>query len=352
MPINNALLNAAVNAVATAKTKEALTAAVQALSDPEQNSIANAIKFGHDSPRVPVRHAVMLGHLLLGMKVLANVPSLKSVIKRWGIEESNKELDAVYKSYAERIAEVAKAGGANYFGSVVLAPSFYRYASTEEQRVARLAIRSSQEMALKAVIAVATVRANATAEVKQRYEDHFGTFDPTRFNKVKGNITKIYKSLTSKPVLLYYRGGKVKGIDDSADSTGKAAPTTSVAETWTDTQLTNNANLHSYKNEAKCSAVVHIWMGSAAFETGSSGPKSTGGKRAVSGDMSIAGTILHEMSHYACATADEGDPACVGWSGNKCYGSANVQALASANVVKACNNADSYRYYFEAFQQV
>ena len=68
--------------------------------------------------------------------------------------------------------------------------------------------------------------------------------------------------------------------------------------------------------------------------------------------MSIAGTILHEISHYACATADEGNVVCAWGSTDKCYGSANVKALAAANVTQACNNADSYRYYFEAFQDV
>ncbi|MDE2145279.1 MAG: hypothetical protein KGJ24_01175 [Burkholderiales bacterium] len=328
-----------------------MSTAIEAMGDPEQNSLANAIKL-KASPRVPARHAAMLGHLCLGMKVTSNIPNLKAVVKSWSIEESTKELNAVYKSYVERTEEIKKSKGASYFGSVVLAPSFYRYASSEEQRVARLAIKASQEMALKAVIAVATVRANATTEVKRRFEAHFGAYDALRYQKVKGNIDKIYKALTTKPVLLYYRGTKVAGIDDSADSTGAAKSTTSVAETWTDTQLTNIPSLHSYKNEAKCAAVTHIWMGSAAFESGASGPKSTGGKRAVSGNMSIAGTILHEISHYACATADESASVCQWGSTDKCYGSANVQALAAADVVKACNNADSYRYYFEAFQEV
>lgn len=351
MPINNTILTAAVNSVVDGKAKAALTDGVQALSDIQQDSLANAIKL-KDSPRVPARHAAMLGHLVLGMKVTSNLPNLKAVVKSWSIEESTKELDAVYKSYAERTQEIKKSKGGGYFGSVVLGPSFYRYASSEEQRLTRLAIQTSQAMALKAVIAVTAVRANATQDVKKRYEDHFGTFEALRFNKVKGNINKVYKALTTKPVLLYYRGGKVAGVDDSADSTGGAKSTTSVAETWTDTQLTNIASLHSYKNEAKCSAVTHIWMGSAAFETGASGPSSTGGKRSVSGSMSIAGTILHEISHYACTTADEGNAVCTWGSTDKCYGSANVKALAAANVTQACNNADSYRYYFEAFQDV
>jgi hypothetical protein len=351
MPINNAVLNAAVNSIVDVKTKGALTSAVEALSDTQQDSLANAIKL-RDSPRVPARHAAMLGHLCIGMKVMSNIPNLKAVVKSWSIEASTEELAAVYKSYAERIEEIKKSRSGSYFGSVVLGPSFYRYASSEEQRVARLAIKASQEMALKAVIAITAVRANATTEVLARYTSHFGPYDANRYTLVKGNINKIYKALTTKPVLLYYRGDKVAGVDDSADSTGAAKSTTSVAETWTDTQLTNIPSLHSYKNEAKCSAVTHIWMGSAAFTTGSSGPQSTGGKRAVSGKMSIAGTILHEISHYACATADEADPVCLGWGGGKCYGNANVAALANADPVKACNNADSYRYYFESFQDV
>ncbi|MFO1272938.1 MAG: M35 family metallo-endopeptidase [Rubrivivax sp.] len=349
MPVTEARLTAAINSVGDANTKTALSTAVGAMDGTLQTSIANAIDLGADALS-PARHSVMLAHLALGMKVLSNVASLKAVVGAWSASDCDKELDAVRRSYAERVAEIAKSKGASYFGSVVLGPSFYRYASSEEQRVARLAIKTSQEMALKAVIAVATVRANATAEVKKRFEDHFGAYDALRFRKVKGNIDKIYRALTGKPVLLYYRGAKAAGIDDSADSTGAASSTTSVAETWTDTQLTNIASLHSYKNEAKCSAVTHIWMGSAAFTTGASGPKSTGGKRAVSGDMSIAGTILHEISHYACSTADEGDAVCSWGSSDKCYGRANVEALAAADVVKACNNADSYRYYFESFQ--
>jgi len=351
MPINNAVLQAAVDAVPEDKAKAALSAAVEALGDDMQSSIANAIKL-LASPRVPARQAAMLAHLLLGMKVLANVANLKSVVMSWAVDESEKEIAAVYKSYAERVTEISKSKGASYFGSVVLGSSFFRYASSEEQRVARLAIAASQQMALKAVIAVATVRANATPEVKQRYEAHFGPYDALRYKKVKKNIDKIYTALTTKPVLLYYRGTKVKGIDDSADNAGLVSSSTSVAETWTDTQLTNIPSLHSYKNEAKCSAVTHIWMGSAAFSSGASGPASTGGKRAVSGDMSIAGTILHEMSHYACATADESHAVCQWGASDKCYGSTNVGALAAADQVKACNNADSYRYYFEAFQGV
>jgi len=350
MPINNALLQAAVNAVGDADAKADLSTAIQALSDTQQTSVANAIDLGADALS-PARHAVMLAHLQLGMKVNANIANLKAVVGGWSAADCTKEIGAVHTSYKERISEIAKSKGASYFGSVVLAPSFYRYASSEEKRVARLAIKAAQEMALKAVIAVATVRANATSSVKQRYEDHFGSFDATRYNKVKGNIGKIYKALTTKPVLLYYRGSKVGGIDDSADSSGAASSTTSVAETWTDTQLTNIPSLHSYKNEAKCAAVVHIWMGNAAF-TAASGPASTGGKRAVSGQMSIAGTILHEISHYACATADESHALCTWGSSDKCYGSVNVAALATADVTKACNNADSYRYYFEAFQEV
>jgi hypothetical protein len=351
MPITNAILNSAVQAVTNDKAKTALSDAIAALSEDQQNSLASAIKL-KDSPRVAARHAVMAGHLLLGMKVSANVANLRQVVRAWSIDESSKEMDAVYKSWKERTDEIAKSKGSTYFGSVVLAPSFYRYASSEECRMARLAIQASQQMALKAVIAVTSVRANATSEVKTRYESHFGAYEALRFNKVKGNINKIYKALTSKPVLLYYRGSKVAGIDDSADNTGKVSSTTSVAETWTDTQLTNIPSLHSYKNEAKCSAVLHIWMGSAAFDTGASGPTSTGGKRAISGNMSIAGTILHEISHYACATEDETDVVCNWGASKSCYGIANVNALAVADVVKACNNADSYRYYFEAFQDV
>lgn len=347
----NPVLQAAIDAVPEAKAKEALKTAVQGLDDSLQSSIASAINL-RASPRVPARQAAMLAHLLLGMKVPANISNLKSVVKNWSIDESEKEIAAVYKSYAERIAEISKSKKGSYFGSVVLGPSFYRYATSEEQRVARLAIAASQQMALKAVIAVATVRANATTEVRQRYEAHFGPYDALRYAKVRKNIDKIYTAITTKPVFLYFRGGAVKGIDDSADNAGLAASTTSVAETWTDTQLTNIPSLHSYKNEAKCAAVTHIWMGAAAFRSGASGPKSTGGKRGVTGSMSIAGTILHEISHYACATADESHAVCHWGTSDKCYGDANVGALAVADQVKACNNADSYRYYFEAFQEV
>ena len=68
--------------------------------------------------------------------------------------------------------------------------------------------------------------------------------------------------------------------------------------------------------------------------------------------MSIAGTILHELTHFLCSTADEVHSVCTGWDGGKCYGNANVKALAGTDQTKACNNADSYRYYFEQFQSV
>ena len=352
MPVNNALLSAAVAAVVNVDARSALSDAIGALPDLQQDSMAKAIEFKKASPRTPARHAVLAGHLLLGMKTSAAIPTMRDVVRSWSLDESGKEMDAIYKSWKERTDEIKNSKGANYFGSVVLAPSFYRYASSEEQRMARLAIKASQQMALKAVIAIVSVRANATSEVKARYESHFGTYEALRFKKVKDNINAIYKALTTKPVLLYYRGSKVKGIDDSGDTSGKASSTTSVAETWTDAQLTNIPSLHAYKNEPKCAAVLHVWMGSAAFESGSSGPSSTGGKRAISGNMSIAGTILHEISHYACSTADESHAVCSWGSSDKCYGTANVTALATADVVKACNNADSYRYYFEAFQGV
>jgi hypothetical protein len=235
----------------------------------------------------------------------------------------------------------------------VLGPSFYRFANSEEQRVGRLAIGAAQQMLLKAVISIKSVRSGSTSEANKKFSDYFGPFDLTRFAKVRKNIEKIHAVLTRKPVLLYYRGTRVGGIDDSGDFSGAASSTGSVAETWTDSQISNvNSNLHVYKTDAKCSSVSHVWLGTAAFEKGASGPSSTSGKRAVVGEMSIAGTILHELSHLICSTADEADPVCNGWTGNKCYGSANVKTLATTDQTKACNNADSYRYYFEQFQAV
>lgn len=355
MPIAHPLLQAAVDSIADAKVRTPLSERVAALPADRQTSTANAIDLGGADAKERAahapRHAVMLGHLLLGMKVAANIANLKAVVGGWSAADCAKELEALRRSYTERLAEVAKAGGAGYFGSVVLGPSFYRYATSEEQRVARLAIQAAQEMALKATIAVATVRANATSETRSRYEAHFGAYDGARFTKVKGNIGLIYRALTTKPVLLYYRGPRVGGIDDSADNMGGASPASSVAETWTAAQITNAAGLHAYRTEAKCKEVLHVWMGTAAF-TSAGGPSSTGGKRSVAGSMSVAGTILHELSHYACSTADEESPVCSWGASSKCYGATNVAALAAADTTKACNNADSYRYYFEAFQAV
>jgi hypothetical protein len=70
-----------------------------------------------------------------------------------------------------------------------------------------------------------------------------------------------------------------------------------------------------------------------------------GAKLRTSGESTVAGTIIHELSHHICNTADEDDT----------YGAGPCQALARGNaesVRKACNNADNYLYYCETFQQI
>ena len=154
------------------------------------------------------------------------------------------------------------------------------------------------------------------------YEKWFGTYDATRFNKVLGNVRKIYDTLFLKAVLLYYRGPGVTGSTDCLAETGTLKPENFFGAAWKPENLPSTLN----------NKYTHLFLGSAFFTSG------------VYAQDSISGVIIHELSHAICATDD------VVYNGKTTYGPKLCKALATGDPAKAVNNADSYEYLAENYQ--
>lgn len=364
MPVTNASLSAAIAEVQTAVHATAradLDGLVGALSGDEQNALDGLI--GMAGTAADRKRAVMLAHRFFGTRDNSTLPAIATTVNGFGAAELAKELAALHQSWVDGQDKLREVNSGKYFGSVFLAPSF-RYANSEERRVGPDVMKRSQQMCLKAVISIKAVPKGG--EPKDAYEAWFGTYDGTNptsvthYEKVRKNVLAIYEALCKKPVRLYYRGPKLAStaIEDKPGTAANATISSAVASAFTAAQV---ASMPRYAN----SPFAHISFGTQAFSHGAAVAPSSGfaAARAVfgtsvnptsrvglpvrgtSGQNSLGGTILHELSHFICSTEDEDHP-----NGGKSYGVTKCTTLKSLNQAKACNNADNYKYYFESFQ--
>jgi hypothetical protein len=343
MAINEPLMVSALGSINNINARADLERECNRLGALAQRNIALGVwmlrrKADINHPLVAARHAVLLMHRFLGFKRAPSYPEMRGVISSWDNVDCQAEIEAVHSAWKQRQEELQKIQDGQYLGGVVLGSSFLRYANQEEKQVGREAIRTCQTMLTRALLSVKV--ADRDADAGPKYTTYFGVPNPNRHATVKENIQKLHKALGTKPVALYYRGEKVRGIDNSPDPTGRVSPATGIAETWSRGAQARGINLHVYQNDRACAPFSHIWLCKGAFEKNAV----THRKRQVTGSMSIAGTILHELSHYHCNTNDRGPFA------TEHYGDGNCQPLAGNNPDYAVNNADSYRYYLEQFQ--
>lgn len=331
MPVENAVIQRALDAITNVQIRNTLQAEVEKQGRILQNGTANCFRFPGSGTlqAYDLKHAVLFAHRYIGFKRAASAPSLRNVVLGWDAGECEEELEAVYNSWKDRRDHLNAAGNAGVTGRAAVGSSFYRYAGQGGRAVATESIKYSQMMATSALIAVKAAGRNV-APTRGNYEWFFGPYTQARWTFVKNNIELLHNVLSSKPVSVYYRGPKAEGIDDSPDPTGSASPSDDVASTWAHT--TRRGTFHRYQNDPVCTRFSHVWFGEDAFDRD---------QRISGAHGSIAGAILHELSHYHCDTNGTAP------YNTEHYGATACHNLANNDPAYACRNADSYQMYFE-----
>lgn len=366
MPVTNATLQSAVNAVTamlSAQAKTDLETLVGALSNLDQTNLAGAIAMAGGAANPNQKHAVMLAHRFFGVRDNTTIGAIKATVNGYDAARLNKEFKAVHKSWDDGKDALGQVGGAEFYGAVFRAPSF-QYANSEERRVGVEVVKTSQKMLLKALISVKAVPTDSTA--RAAYQAWFGPYtagnvtSQAHYQKVRDNIKALHKALCRKPVRLYYRGSKLPAdnVEDKPEATANAAVSAAVASAWRATQVSAKplyANspfshitfgTHAFSHRAGAAVSGGMQARLAQFGGGVNTQRVGTQVRATSGRDSLGGTIIHELSHYICDTLDEDHPT----AGAKSYGAALCTSLPLVDQAKACNNADSYKYYCESFQ--
>jgi len=208
-------------------------------------------------------------------------------------------------------------------GKVLLAPS-YMYANSLQKNDSRVCLEKASELMSKAWAGLV----NPRGETKERIELWFGSIDgpagKARLETVKSNMQKIHRSLCKRPIKLYYRGEGTKGPDDSQDKEDRIS-----SETYFGCAYPGDPPARFDQK------FTHIWMGKAFFT-----------KSSIYGFDSMAGVVIHELSHTICDTDDEVYPGTT----TECYGEDLCQRLALNYPEKAVNNADNYEFFCESYQ--
>lgn len=210
-------------------------------------------------------------------------------------------------------------------GTIHLGQSFANANSKERNDVPK-AFERAKALIFRAYTGIVQAR-TAGGKERQIYERWFGVYDANRFSTVFNNIRALHDALNSKPVVLYYRGDKVSGPTDCDAETGNLAPPAA------DKQYFGAAWKPQHLPPELDKKFTYIFLGELFFSTSS-----------VFSQDSIAGVIIHELSHSICGTDD------VIYKGGPTYGADACKVLATEKPQLAVHNADSYEYLCENYQ--
>lgn len=205
-------------------------------------------------------------------------------------------------------------------GDIYLAQSF-EYANSKQRVDVPKAFERAKLLVNSAYLGMA-MAGNSTSPERAIYTKWFGAFDQGRLQRVKKIINDVHGALFLKGVVLYYRGPGCQGPSDCAAETGDIAEEDFFGAAWTP------ANLPATLDKK----FTYIFLGSSFFESGEYAQDS------------IAGVIIHELTHAICGTDD------VVYKGVQTYGPALCDRLARERPDLAINNADTYEYLCENFQ--
>ena len=182
---------------------------------------------------------------------------------------------------------------------------------------------STNEKKINSIVAEATrILAVADKDLSGKRPEHhvifkrwFGTVQNDEFGQVRSVITKMYNALHKSTINFEYNNGGTCNGNVYAEALAPDEP-----ESYNDIQ---NANDHDM-------VICPEFFNLNRFE-----PQNLG-------DDTQMETFFHELSHLVGGTDDEPHPTQVG---QKAYGSAAAQQLATANPQSARNNADNYGFY-------
>jgi hypothetical protein len=206
-------------------------------------------------------------------------------------------------------------GGETYLGQS------FEFANSKERSDVTLAFDRARGLVGVTYLALARAHVKDSPE-RKIFEYWFGPYNEQRLRKVRKNVSDIHGALCLKPVVLYYRGNLAEGPSDCPAEPGALQPGSYFGAAW------KPANLPA----AQDPKFTYVFLGSAFFKSGQYARDS------------IAGVIIHELSHAICSTED------VIYNGAKTYGPKKCHALAGADPALAITNADSYEYLCEHYQ--
>jgi hypothetical protein len=301
-------------------------------------------------PKANKVNAVLLGYVAWGRRTVSNtLVTFTNLIKSWSDIELAKEL----KAYAA-LSPMPKSG-------VILMPSF-RYANQLEVTNAKSTLASAKQVMMKAYLTATSGARNAGSE-RTLLENWFGAYDSNRYATVLANLKTLNDVLGARPICVYYRGSRVTGKQpsDKPNDNGSMNKSTAFASAFKRTDLpavydstyahvTLAEKFFNYKT--KNAGVSGKLQARVAMFGGAKANLSRPGKTyaSTSGKDSIAGALVHELSHNLCDTDDITLPVGSPSPGNDCYGHTNCTWLKNNRPADAINNADNYEYYFEQFQ--
>jgi hypothetical protein len=315
----------------------------------------------------PLADALAIGFIVLGKRSAAQAKSLRTVVAGMSGAEAGKEFQAWMRF------SLALERGTDATGEPILAPSF-RHASSGDLMAVSNCFKRARAMINRAYIAAKAGVARDGAE-RQLMERWFGAYDATRFATVLGNLKLINAELYKKPVVLFYRGMRISGNlpGDKPNENGAATTSTAFASAFRATALPasydrsfsyitlgqkffgfSGGNVSASKPmQAPSQGILNrvaALNNAAGLQGGSAltavAKRPQAPSTTISGNDSIGGVLLHELSHHLCNTKDEVHPG----TGQQTYGTASCLTLATGWPALAINNADNYEYYCESFQ--
>ena len=167
------------------------------------------------------------------------------------------------------------------------------------------------------------------------------------------NLEKLSDVLGTKPIRAYYRGSNIKGPSDKPNELGQAPRTEAFASAFRLDVLPAGYD-RNYSHITLGKLFFEHKPGTAGVATGLQARVAMfgGAKSGITrpgetyasdrGADSLAGMLVHELSHHVCNTVDAVLPVGSPNPGGKCYGKNCCIWLAQQQPADAITNADNY----------